>query len=289
MILGSGQSYANNKIVGFQNNRFIGKYNKLTFGNAQYPMTISRVWGRKELLTKQDLDGYSLNTTPAFSGSTYMLALFKNNVGAGNVEGFEGGIINFILYRENSITQELQYLDTLGKDIREHLDYTAVKNNTYKYYITMNSLTQSSSPLVSNYVESTYYGYLLIDVEDEVIYTIESQFSGGDNVQNINFQSYEGNDKFKKYNISQLNYLSGSVSGLVRKSTSMILDNNSVRDLEDFRDFIFDINKTKYLKTRKGEIFKVFTHSYSDNMVDQAIMEVPVISSFNWEQIGDVI
>lgn len=98
---------------------------------------------------------------------------------AGNIIGFDGNIDKWVLYRENSSTQQVEHITNLDGEIQKYIDYTGLKGQSYRYYIYAQSGSKMSNAFVTNYVDMDYYGYFLIDKTNERVYVFDTNV--GDN------------------------------------------------------------------------------------------------------------
>ena len=273
-------------------------FDSITFGSedgSTSSMTISAVWGQEKIyqdgewvsMTKEYLDNY--NNKLQWTEYTYLMTLYGHGL-----QGLDGGVINnlgsiskWALYRMDSVTSQAKLIDNFDASVSQYIDYTGLLNRSYTYLLyAFNSNGEMSSALQTPTVELKYYGYFLIDVDNNVVYKFDTNFSGGDLKQTTDYASFRTNNKYMTYHTGELQYLSGSIAALVRYARSKIYINNDTDLLENLRDCIKDNNRTKILKTRKGEGWYVFTYDYNDSVINQAIGAQPVNASFSFDEIG---
>lgn len=264
------------------------EFDSITFGSADgstSAMTISCVWGQNLLMTEEYLDSYNIENVK-WNEYTYLLAMTKNNLDAGSINNI-GNIETWSLYRWDSESETTVLIDNFAASVNSYIDYTGLLGRKYYYVLyAYNTDGQMSSPFVTSTVQLDYYGYFLIDVDNDIVYKFDTNFSGGDLKQNTDYASFRTNNKYMTYHTGELQYLSGSVAALVRYADSNIYTNNTTGLLENLRDCIKDDNRTKILKTRKGEGWYVFTYDYNDSVINQAIGAQPVNASFSFDEIG---
>ena len=266
-------------------------FNTITFG-GESSMTVANIWGQ-ELINQNDtwvpmtteyLDTY--NPLSAFwSKYTYLLADFSNGLEAGVIQNI-GQITGWSLYRWDDNSNEALLMGNFDNSVVQYIDYTALLNTGYRYLLYAYGENGVSAAFQTSIINVNYYGYFLIDVENDVVYKFDTNLSGGDLTQNTDYAAFRTNNKYQTYNVGDLQYLSGEISALVRYANSNIFVNNTVGLLSNLRDFIKDGTKIKILKTRKGEGWYVFTHDYKDAVINQAIGEQPVNASFAFDVIG---
>ena len=260
------------------------EFDSITFGSADgstSAMTISCVWGQNLLMTEEYLDSYNIENVK-WNEYTYLLAMTKNNLDAGSINNI-GNIETWSLYRWDSESETTVLIDNFAASVNS----TGLLGRKYYYVLyAYNTDGQMSSPFVTSTVQLDYYGYFLIDVDNDIVYKFDTNFSGGDLKQNTDYASFRTNNKYMTYHTGELQYLSGSIAALVRYADSNIYTNNTTGLLENLRDCIKDDNRTKILKTRKGEGWYVFTYDYNDSVINQAIGAQPVNASFSFDEIG---
>lgn len=266
-------------------------FNKITFGGTS-GMTISNIWGQElvnvnnewENVTEEYLDTYN-PMSATWTQYTYLLADFNNGLEGGIVQDI-GQVEAWALYRWDNKSNEALLLKNFDGEATKYIDYTALLNTNYKYLLYAYGESGMSPAFQTSVISLNYYGYFLIDVDDDVVYKFDTNLSGGDLQQNMDYSSFRTNNKYETYNVGDLQYLSGNISALVRYANSDNFINNSVGLLENLRDFVKSGQKIKILKTRKGEGWYVFTYDYKDAVINQAIGAQPVNASFSFNVIG---
>lgn len=270
------------------------EFTSITFGGSS-GMTISNIWGQSQVsspdgwtsMTTAYLDDYNVRNA-YWSEYTYLLSEFSaNTFEAGILQGL-GDISNWVLYRWDSESNQAVLLGDFDSDTTQYVDYTALLNNTYRYLLYAIGEEQMSPALVTDEVSLNYYGYFLIDVTNDVTYKFDTMLSGGELTQNMDYSSFQTNNKYYTYNVGDLQHMSGSVAALVRYANSQVYTNNTVGLLKNLRDCIQDNQRVKILKTRKGEGWYVFTYDYKDSVINQAIGAQPINASFSFSEIGDL-
>lgn len=134
---------------------------------------------------------------------------------------------------------------------------------------------------------SYYEGYFLVDYENDKSYRINVNTSENDRTFTKVYTKYDTNTPYPTFSVGKPKYLEGGVGGLLLETQDDV-GSNSVALLESFREFVHS-NRTKYLKTRKGEIFPVFVYDYSESELDNAIKDQPYVGTFSFTQIGNSI
>lgn len=295
MILGAKSNFGVDVLLGYVTPiPQLNGFNSITFGDDDNGsgMVISNVWGQEKVniggewtnMTTEYLDSYN-PLSAVWTKYTYLLANFNNNLNGGIIDGV-GNITKWVLYRWDDKTRQAVLLGSFDAETKQYIDYTVLLNTKYRYLLYVYGDNGSSSALQTDIISVNYYGYFLIDVENDIVYKFDTNFSGGDLQQNTEHSSFKTNNKYQTYNVGDLQYLSGNISALVRYANSDDYTNNTVGLLQNLRDFIKDGERVKILKTRKGEGWYVFTYDYSDSVINQAIGAQPVNAGFSFDVIG---
>lgn len=301
MILGYDDNFNQSFLLDTINNvPNFDSFTSITFGGTS-AMTISEVWGQEEIyqngqwvaMNEDYLDNYEnyyMNT--GWTDYTYILDIFNSpssdgSTEAGVITGL-GTITNWSLYRWDNNSNQTNYIGDFTSVITNYIDYSALKDITYQYMLYAKNNTVTSGSMVSATVTPDYYGYFLIDVTNNVVYKFDTNLSGGDITQNINYSAFQNNTKYQTYNVGDMQYISSSITALVRYANSAILDNNTTSLLKNLQDCIKDVTRIKILKTRKGRGWYVFTYDYKDAPINQAIMSQPINASFSFDEIGEL-
>lgn len=250
---------------------------------------IDKLWGRNIPLSVSIIEHYnSDNYIPKWTtGETYMLAEYNNELDAGNVKGIKGTIEYWNIYRKKRGEDKLVFLKQLPRDAREYIDYTATRNNEYEYYLFAETKTEWSQPAISDRIKSQYYGYFMIDTQNDIIFKINANVTNGNQVFNMNYTQYDTNTKYPSINLGNTRYMSSNAAGLIADQSGINRFDNPVSLLMAFRDFVYSKN-SKLLKTPKGEIFNVFISDYTEAVINSSIANVPMLSQFNYTEIGPV-
>lgn len=264
-------------------------YDKVTFyaGNSSVGgCIIDKVYGVNGTLEETDIaQNANLDFAPVWGPNVYLLAEFNNSYSGGNVTNITSPITEWQIYRgevgQTGITQ-VGVVDVLEQ---QFIDYTALKGKDYIYYLFAANDTEISSPLLSNEVHCDYYGWYLIDVDNDIVYVFDIDVQGGQIVQEEEIEEYNTNLPYNAYSRGATNFVSGNITAWVPEDICDM--SQSVDYVEQLREFIFS-DRTKYLKDVKGRIFKVFTSGYTDSMITYGLKDEPRYISFDFQEIGEV-
>ena len=262
-------------VVLYDNHKFYG-------GNTG--ATFSKIWGRNIALTEGDV---SSNYTPYWSNDTYLLANFNNNLDAGNIENLSGSVEGWSLYRKADAIEALEFLASFTTENINYYDFSVINNQYYKYYLFAKSGTSLSSAITSNEITSDYYGWFLIDLENRRAYHFDINFDGGNKTYIENHTEHKTNNKTNSFTRGRQFFIEGSVSAIISKDNLRKDLQYTNADLLSLSEFISS-ERPKLLKSRRGEIFNVFTYGYSESLLNPALGENIYTSNFSFREVGDL-
>ena len=246
--------------------------------------TFSKIWGRNITLTEEDV---SSNYVTSWSNETYLLASFNNNLDAGSIDTSIGEITNWLLYREEQGQGTLQLLGSLDNLQTEFYDFKNLGTNIYKYYLFAVGTLALSNPTITQPVQSDYYGWFLIDPEYNKSYQFDINFDGGTKNYTEDYTEYEPNNLNNIFTRGSNFFLNGSISGIISTDNLKKDAQYTNADLLSLSEFI-NSDRVKYLKSIRGEIFKVLVYGYQQNLLNSALGENIYTTSFNFKEVGEV-
>lgn len=243
----------------------ISEYDEVMFFGGANGATIDKIYGVNVDVTYADLVNSSTETfTPHWTPSTYLLAEFNNTLNGGNVPGINSEIIKWLVYRYDKNTGQLKPVSEVDVSDNEWIDYTAAKDNTYQYWIFAMTKDEMSAPMKTNMVDHEYFGWFLIDVEQNTAYAFNLNQTGGGVGQGENYVEHNTNSRFHVFSRGRTDYLEGSVTAIV--SDDCTADTQSLELIEAIREFIMS-DREKIVKDNKGRVFKAFVSGYQDSDV----------------------
>lgn len=253
------------------------------------------IWIYKDTLTAEEID-YIISTDgyePQYDANTEFLALFNNTLSAGSLSTSQE-IEGFAVYRKANDEAYFYHFVDLPIGSKSFRDYSAASQNTYQYYVYASTESYyAASSLATDPVTPVFWNYTLMccSKDDDGVYHLENEYRfaldvASGSVGNNNSPQFQQN--FTKYPIRQpvnTNYRSGTLSAMIGK----VADGKYVDSVKLMQE-LYNLSTstlTKFLKTRKGEIFMVETASpvqmqIGDNYVDQ-----PAKISLPWVEVGD--
>jgi len=263
-------------------------YDKITFYGGNTGTTIDSVWGRNEIIDDEVIEGYNLVTyIPEWTTSTYMLALFDNTLDAGNISGLTSPILTWQIFRQDPDQTQLRLLAEVDVSETSYEDFRALVNNNYRYLIFGKSATEISNPLTSGFITPEHYGWFLIDATDEIPYKFDLNTTSGSNQTDEDYTEFNTNNRTNSFSRGNRNAKRNTVSAVIKDETQCLTIDQTNELLNQFNTFITS-TKTKYVKDRRGRIYKVFTFGESEPQWNENILDQLVRVTFSYVESGDV-
>ncbi len=249
---------------------------------------VSKIWGRNIELTEEIINSYNaLSYIPTFNNETYIMAKFSNDLQAGNVTTLIGSLQNWLLYRLQEDDSTLEFISSVDINQNTFYDYGVLNESVYQYYLFLVSETVITNPVITNSIQSLYYGWFIIDLENSRSYQLDIEFSGANRNHVEDFTEYDTNQKTNTFSRGINHYIEGSI-------TSILSNNNLKQDiintndlLTQFRNFIKN-DKPKLLKSRRNKSYLVMPFDYKEELLSPNISENVYKVSFKFKEVGDV-
>jgi hypothetical protein len=296
----------------------VSQYDTFKFYGGNVGSTYSYIWGRNRYISSEEINDYATHLQTQFNktwgllktsstwGSlkslytwsefyteppkldeyTYLLSKFNYTLEAGNIEGLQRDIKEWLLYRKTNDGDVLEYMTTLKKDNIEYYDFKALNTKSYQYYLFANDSIVLSSPMLSNSIVTDYYGWFLVDVENNRAYQFDVNFSGGDNAFVETINEHKTNNRTNAFTKSSHFYFEGTISSIITKNNLKQDAQYTNEDLLSLADFIVS-DRPKIIKTRRGELYNVFTYDYKEELLNPSLAENIYVSSFSFKEVGD--
>lgn len=216
---------------------------------------------------------------------------------------------SIIIYRQEYNKTKVEAIANIPLGQLHYSDYYAKSTIKYSYFIGLYGYAQvisepNESPFPADdyyviigstptaYLESSYYGWFLIDLDSDKSYMFDVQFDGGEFNQEDDFTKYKTNKKYGAYSVGNTKSYSGSQTALVSVS-NLGIDFVSTNDiLKEISNVVSPSNTNrKIIKDRRvpTRIFSVFTHGFKQYPMNNSIGLQPYLCSFNWEQISEEV
>lgn len=276
---------SNNKIITKTANQADIKYDTITFYGGTGGVILDKVYGTNDVLTEDIIKEYSSASKQLYWGkNAYLMCWFENTLLGGNVSSIEDPITTWTIYRLNTITNEVIKLQDVTAAQSIYHDYTALKGQTYKYWIVGSNDTEISSPLISSEVNCDYEGWFVIDPERNTVFAFNLSQSGGEIRIEENVNEYVTSNRYNLFSRGKTEYASGTITALLYEELDEF--KQSTEFLTKFKEFIMS-DRLKYVKDKKGRIYKAFIYGYSESEFTQD-KSVPLNITFSFKECGEV-
>lgn len=230
---------------------------------------------------------------PSYTEYTEFLVTFNNSLDAGSVSTDES-IGGFSVYRRKNDETSISHLCDLDVRTKYVYDYSAASQNTYQYYVfAATDSTYIASSLETEKITPLWWNYTLMSCskDENGVYHVQKEYRFALDVatgamSNNNKPALQQN--FTRYPIWQpvsSNYRSGTLTAFIGA-----VNNGSYEDSVSLMQELYELStstNTKFLKTRKGEIFQVETSAPISMQIGDAYVKQPVKISIPWVEVGD--
>lgn len=220
-------------------------------------------------------------TEPIWTIDTYLLAKFEDgSLEAGNVINNNLEINNWRVRRRpiNSIIyKELATIPISTEGNFYYLDYTGRSGVIYEYEITPMAGDIEGTPTTITVKCEFDYWWISDDTQS---YPLYANIEISDITTNIQRHIYEGFDIFPTISYGNQKYQSGTI-------TAMLFDGN-LQASKEYRDLVeafINNKKIKYLKSPKGDIWVVDTHSSKKKLETSYEDDICTIT-FDWCEVA---
>lgn len=251
------------------------------------------VWMEGGILSQDLIDSIMQSTSyePTLGDATYMMADFENGLSAGNMDA-----TGYSIYRKESNSDILFKLADVDTSVQQIWDFGAASQSTYQYYVfVIGSTTYLNEPLVSEEITPVFWDWCLLDCEllDDGAYHVQREYPFRVNLDtsatsNNNTPNLLAN--FTRYPVRQgvsSNYRSGTLSafaGIVDHYKNAYIEADGL--IEDIYA-LSQSNTPKFLKNRRGDIFRVETSAPITMQTGDKYREQPQKVSLPWVEVGD--
>lgn len=232
-------------------------------------------------------------TEPVYSDDTEFLALFDNTLSAGSLYSTQD-INGYSVYRKTANQAYFSHLVDLPIGTKYFYDYGAVSQQTYQYYIyAATDSTYAASALSSQEVTPVFWNYTLMccEADTDGVYHVLKEYQFALDVSSgvqSNNNSPSVLQNFTRYPMRQpvnSNYRGGTLSAYIGsvKDGAYV---DSVSLMQELYALSTSMN-AKFLKTRKGELFRVETSAPITMQLGDIYAAQPAKISLPWVEIGD--
>ena len=250
------------------------------------------IWVEDRTITGDDIMHLSyIYNVPAWDNETLLLATFNGNFSAGNIES-EIPLTGWIVYSIEVGSSFLKPLVSVGAAVNSFTDY-AVRNQTgtmyYVFPVLGDKIGEAAS---SNVVIPNWWDWSLIvcdKVDDDTYYQnktyrFDLDVSSGSMSNNTAFNELQNFTRYAKVQNSSSNYWSGTLSAFIGNCGATYKD--TVEQMDELKSLTTD-NRDKFLKDRKGNMWKVRLNSTVSEKTSDEYVEQAVVVTLGWMEIGD--
>lgn len=280
--------------IGFASMHNVNIINDGYFNNFEIsgPLDIRYLWIRQNALTNEELS-YFDNTSyiPSWDIYTYILATFQGDFNAGNTE-YDGDITGWLIYRLDEDSSSLKYISSTDTDKNSLIDYSVRNQVQVCYYIFPVFDTGIGSPVVSSNIVPNWWSWNLITCTEQSkeyyymdnVYVFDLDVTTTQLTNNTKFTTLDNFTEYAKIQFSNANYWSGSLSSLIGNCDTEYSD--SVELMNKLKSLTND-NTDKFLKDRKGNLWKIKINSPITEKIADEYVEQAVTVTINWVEVGD--
>lgn len=250
------------------------------------------IWIKEAALTQQEYESLlDVDAVPVWDDTTLMLALFQNNLRAGNIESAVP-VTGWIIYSVENGSSFLKPIRTVEAGTNTFVDYS-IKNETgVVYYVFPVFGDKIGAAASSNMVVPNWWDWFLIVCDrtgDDSYYHLKTyrfdlDVSSGSMANNTSFNELQNFTKYAKIQNSFSNYWSGTLSAYIGNCANTYED--TVAQMEELKSLSTD-GKDKFLKDRKGNFWKVRLNSAVSQKINDEYVEQAVVVTLGWMEIGD--
>jgi len=250
------------------------------------------IWVEDRAIADLDIEYLSsINNLPIWDNETLMLAVFNENFRAGNIES-DVPVTGWIVYSIESGSSFLKPVLSVGATVSGFTDYTVRNQTGTMYYVFPVFGDKIGASASSDIVTPNWWDWSLIvcdKVDNDTYYQSKTyQFdldvSSGSMSNNTTFNELQNFTKYAKVQNSPSNYWSGTLSAFIGNCGLIYKD--TVDQMNELKSLTTD-NRDKFLKDRKGNMWKVRLNSaVSEKMTDEYV-EQAVVVTLGWMEIGD--
>jgi hypothetical protein len=196
------------------------------------------------------------------------------------------------IYRRLSTDTINTLVCTVNINITSIRDYVVRDNSSYIYSVCPATTSIIASGIESNTVTTSFMNYSITDIvnytEDKTIWRFYLESTQG-TVTNNEFVTFvTGYSKYPVALRSIPRYRSGQITSYIGNINSSTggYDYDTADLISDLLDCLSN-GKQKLLKTKKGEIFLIQTHTSTYNTNDQ-VTQLPSQIVFSWTEVGNL-
>lgn len=250
------------------------------------------IWVEDRAITDADVEYLSnINNLPVWDNETLLLAVFNGNFRAGNIDS-EVPVTGWIVYSIEAGSSFLKPVVSVGATVNGFTDYTVRNQTGMMYYVFPVFGDKIGASASSNVVTPNWWDWSLIvcdKVNDDTYYQnktyrFDLDVSSGSMSNNTTFNELQNFTRYAKVQNSSSNYWSGTLSAFIGNCGVTYKD--TVEQMDELKALTTD-NRDKFLKDRKGNMWKVRLNSAVSEKTTDEYVEQAVVVTLGWMEIGD--
>lgn len=258
------------------------------------------IWVQSGTLSDTRIEGLldTQGNIASMDAQTQFIAYFENTLYTGGMY-IDSDITMFGIYRKAASSPIFKFIKTIPLNATTKniviYDYGANSLETYEYYLL--NLTEEYNAPTRNGISSVrpcFWDYSVVCCSYDSTnnyYVVEDEYRFGMNVTSGNVGNNNSptlQQNFTPYPLRQPvsnNYRSGTLSAFIGR----VVDDQYV-DTVNLMDALYQLSvdtRPKFLKTRKGQIFRIETASPVAMQITDKYIQQPVKISLPWVEVGD--
>jgi len=267
-------------------------YNKVTLSG---PDEVNYLWIVSGELTQEEINYFNnITYEPVWDNKTLLLATFNNTLNAGNVYS-DSSVLYWDIYRRKSDESHISFIAELDNTITSITDYVIANQTYYYYYVFPVFIDKIGAAISSNIFYSYWWDWSLIVCDNTSIsnmyymnnvYLFDLNVSSAQMNNNTSFSVLENFTQYAKIQSSNSNYWTGTLSALIGNCNSYT-DSDTINKMNSLKLLSTD-GKVKFLKDRKGNVWKVKINSPINQQISDEFKEQQVTITLSWMEIGSV-
>lgn len=259
---------------------------KLYGGNAGQKVSSLQI--RNIVLTESEANAIDPTVAPIWDINTIFMATFQDSdLNAGNVTNITEPIASWDINRIEVGKTQAENLANVDVSTTSYIDWTTEGNNTYQYQIVPLTENQVGQQLLSEEVNTDYFGFFLIDEDTGLAFKFDVNINSGTITTEDSVTEYQNFGKYNTFNFGERKFDRGTLRFTYAPNICQCDYSQSISEVEALKAFITN-GKEKILKTRKGEVYRVVTFGFQRNQLNDAIGAQPYDASFSWAEVREV-
>lgn len=250
------------------------------------------IWLEGRSITDDEVSYFAeVDNVPVWDNDTMMLALFNENLRAGNIES-EEPLTGWIVYSIENGSSFLKPIISTDATVNGFTDYAARNQTGIVYYVFPVFGDKIGASASSNIITPDWWNWSLLvceKVENETYYHVKTynfdlDVSTGTLSNNTSFNELQNFTRYAKIQNSPSNYWTGTLSAFIGNCGVTYKD--TVDQMNELKELSTD-NRDKFLKDRKGNMWKVRLNSAVNQNINDEYVEQAVVVTLGWMEIGD--